>query len=586
MSLEEASEAQESVDLLQQSASQSTLMATQEVENYLERINKQREALSQWERSRSHEHMGLAEILGTQRKESQTQEDDADMLTQMPMSASALESPDLLASFQLSSRRRSLQVEPNDADSDDDRRRRLGSKAKRQVQLSPPPLYPQTPSPSRKRVRVPSPQNKEQLSNGDGKPRASRLVVEISSDDSDDDVPDSQPNASEGDEAIPESVDNSSADKSDDSDFEVPATQPGSRLEEPGDSEEEYEMKPAVPLPPTPEETAPRHGEGLRHLFAKSNQRNRRSDDFRSAITAFQAQEKHQHEAKSLAARHLSASAHAIPVGSAIKESAASKPAAPNAPPKPPMHTAKSVRARASDSTFVFVSSDLAREEIKRVMEACQQLGGKFGQDFDLRRDPASGNFYTSVTHLITKAAAPIDVETNPNELRCKRTAKYMRALAEGTFVMDFSWVATSLAAGRWLTEEPFEMVGDIYSDSVGKPREARIRRKQTGRRNSIFSMFCFVLLVSESEFDFQFASVRHLVNNFGGRVMHSDEFERLSSKQRARRTPVGMVSKITTPHDAKAKWQRYHIPIVRITWIFDSVSHLEVLPFDDYYPY
>jgi len=173
-----------------------------------------------------------------------------------------------------------------------------------------------------------------------------------------------------------------------------------------------------------------------------------------------------------------------------------------------------------------------------------------------------------------------------PEELRCKRTAKYMRALAEGSFVMDFSWICASLSAGRWLTEEPFEIIGDIYSDAVGKPHEGRMRRVQTGRRNSIFSMFCFVLLVSEKDFGFQFASVRSLVNNFGGTVVQADNFATLTKKQRTRRTPIGVVSKTTSPYDAKAKWHAFQIPIVRITWIFDSVSHLEVLPFDDYYPY
>eukprot|EP00644_Phytophthora_capsici_P016148 jgi/Phyca11/507565/fgenesh2_kg.PHYCAscaffold_28_\ len=151
---------------------------------------------------------------------------------------------------------------------------------------------------------------------------------------------------------------------------------------------------------------------------------------------------------------------------------------------------------------------------------------------------------------------------------------------------MDFSWITASLSAGRWLTEEPFEMIGDIYSDAVGKPHEGRLRRAETGRRNSIFSMFCFVLLVSEKEFDFQFASVKALVNNFGGTIVYGDKFSKLNPKQRSRRTPIGVVSKTTLPLDAKAKWQQFRIPIVRITWIFDSVSHLEVLPFDDYYPY
>ncbi|KAK1931161.1 Breast cancer type 1 susceptibility [Phytophthora citrophthora] len=584
-SLDEASEEQKEAEQGSLSSQSNSLMATQEVESYLDRITKQREALSQWERSHQgksdgevsllnlerslQSSNGFDELIKERRRESQN-DGDGDLLTQMtqmtqmPPSTSALESPDLLATF----RRRQH-------DSDSDQR-----PVKRRVLLSsPPPLHPsgRLSSPSRKRLRMPTPKdNKYPLF---GRNNASAIDLSVDSDD-DDEVPDSEPAT-----VLPDAEYKSADDQ--DSDY--------------NDDEDEYEMKPAVPLPPSPEHKPPspsenspdRHRERLKCVFSRKKERV--SEDFRSAITAFQSGEKQRDSPQSQAAKQLALTS-SFP---AKKESAAStsekkRQAAspsPGVSAKPPIHTSSSVKASfrtETGSSFVFVGSDLSREEVKRVLEATQQLGGKFGQDFDLKRDAVSNHFCTSVTHLITRAVPPIGSKPGalPTELRCKRTAKYMRALAEGSFVMDFSWITASLSAGRWLTEEPFEMIGDIYSDAVGKPHEGRLRRAETGRRNSIFNMFCFVLLVSEKEFDFQFASVKALVNNFGGTIIYGDKFSKLNPKQRSRRTPIGVVSKTTLPLDAKAKWQQFRIPIVRITWIFDSVSHLEVLPFDDYYPY
>ena len=371
-----------------------------------------------------------------------------------------------------------------------------------------------------------------------------------------------------------------------------PATMLSDEADKESDDEEEYETKPPVPLPHTPECKMPsshQHCERIRDLLSRKKEHV--NDDCASTITTFQSE--HKYGSGSQAARQLM---YSVPqkktvadVIAATRDGDAARLDSVGSLSKPPKHASTSnSKGLEGRSNYVFVSSDLTREKVKCVLEATQRLGGKFGHDFDLKRDPLTGHFCTSVTHLITKAVPPIGAisGTEPNELRCKRTAKYMRGLAEGTFVMDFSWITASLAAGRWLTEEPFEIIGDIYSDAVGKPHEGRLRRMQTGRRNSIFSMFSFVLLVSEQEFDFQFNSVKTLVNNFGGTVVHAERFGKPKKKNRSRRTCVGVVSKTTLPSDAKAKWQQFQIPIVRITWIFDSVSHLEVLPFDDYYPY
>ena len=122
------------------------LMATQEVENYMDRITKQREALSQWERSghgksdgkaslleleRSlHSSYDFEELLKERRRESQHYDDDGDLLTQMtqttqtPPYTSALESPDLLASFRRQHYR---------GHSKNDNDRRSDNRAKRRV---------------------------------------------------------------------------------------------------------------------------------------------------------------------------------------------------------------------------------------------------------------------------------------------------------------------------------------------------------------------------------------------------------------------------------------------------------------------
>ncbi|CAI5734980.1 unnamed protein product [Hyaloperonospora brassicae] len=559
----------------------SSLMATQEVESYMDRIAKQREALSQWEKSRAGKSdatsslldlersllrsNGFDELLKERRRASTycnffDNSDAMTQMTQMPSSTSVFESPDLLASF-----RRQKYTRDDESDND----RRSASKAT--------PWIPSTraspllqargrgSSPSRKRLRMPVPEHEY--------PVCQRSVPAIdpslkcSEVDNEDEVHDSQVATSED------------AKESDDDDEE----------------EEEYEMKPAVPVPPAPKHSSCGSDAKCGHSGLSSQTDGRRPrGDCCNAAAAFQTDEQQHRSPEPQRTKPLVCSASdtrtCSGTNAAQKASGIARPHSTDSSSRPPVRASNGhVKAPpVGGCSFVFVSSDLTREEVKRVLEATQQLGGRFGHDFDLKRDPVTGRFCTSVTHLITKAVPPVGAidGADPDELRCKRTAKYMRGLAEGSFVMDFSWITASLSAGRWLTEEPFEMIGDIYSNAVGKPHEGRLRRVQTGRRNSIFSVLSFVLLVSESEFDFQFNSVRALVNNFGGTVVRAESFAKADRKQRSRRAPVGVVAKTTLPSEAKTKWEQFQIPIVRITWIFDSVSHLEVLPFDDYYPY
>lgn len=340
--------------------------------------------------------------------------------------------------------------------------------------------------------------------------------------------------------------------------------------------------------------------------FLESRKKQRVSEDFGGAITAFRSQQQQpksqQHQPPvsvqpvarlgsftSISRGILNGGPSAlygrsgITTGASSTESAAAGAGllSPQSLSRPPLSS--SARQLAAEirlsNSFTLVATDLTNAECKRISTACSLLGGRFGLRFDFRPDPETGVLCSSVTHLIAKSV-------KPGERRCKRTAKYMRALAEGCFVMDYSWVEASLEAGKWVREDDHEMLGDAYSDSVGKPHESHVQRLRIGRRNELFQRFRFILLCDEAEFDYQIETLRSVVENFGATVISTSHYKRLGPEKRAQKTQVGIVGKSTAPTDAKHQWEQFQIPIVRVAWLFDCISHLEVLSYNEYYPY
>lgn len=315
------------------------------------------------------------------------------------------------------------------------------------------------------------------------------------------------------------------------------------------------------------------------------------SHDFAGAISAFRSTRVAQHQTLQQQQQATAPSPKRTLAGSLVRRSSPGLAAAvptsdvlvptPRLSQRPPLpRTAQQLAAQIRESSkFTLVATDLSNAECKRISTACALLGGRFGLKFDLRPDPVTGVLCSSVTHVIAKSVTP-------GERRCKRTAKYMRALAEGCLVMDYAWVEASLEAGRWLAEGAYEMIGDAYSTSIGKPRESFERRRQTGRRHDLFQTFRFVLLCDEHEFDYQLDTLRGVVVNFGASVISAAQFQRLPSDRRRQKTQVGIVGRATAPAEAKTKWETYQIPIVRVAWLFECISHLAVLPYEEFYPY
>nr|CCA22114.1 conserved hypothetical protein [Albugo laibachii Nc14]CCA23394.1 conserved hypothetical protein [Albugo laibachii Nc14] len=231
----------------------------------------------------------------------------------------------------------------------------------------------------------------------------------------------------------------------------------------------------------------------------------------------------------------------------------------------------------------VLATSSLSKTQRSTVKKACKALGSDL--EHGLHQQDESTFDSSLVTHLITTSKSE-SLTTSQKYRRCKRTAKYMLAMAHGIFIVDFSWILASLAAAQWIDEEKYEVDGDIHTEVMGKPRESRLNRIQTGRSSDIFSLFRFVLLFRLEDYEYHVDSLRAVVFAFEGRMLPEDQLPALETSENATRTCVGIVPRGTPAESAREKYHQYHIPIVQIAWIVDCISHLEILPFGEYFPY
>ncbi|KAI7858344.1 hypothetical protein BDC45DRAFT_499400 [Circinella umbellata] len=74
------------------------------------------------------------------------------------------------------------------------------------------------------------------------------------------------------------------------------------------------------------------------------------------------------------------------------------------------------------------------------------------------------------VTHIITKRK-----EKDKN--LCKRTLKYLWGILAGVWIVDVSWLEDCIRQKRWLSEEHYEIAGDITTGFTFAPRKGRLKR-------------------------------------------------------------------------------------------------------------
>ena len=96
---------------------------------------------------------------------------------------------------------------------------------------------------------------------------------------------------------------------------------------------------------------------------------------------------------------------------------------------------------RARGMTVVFMTGRLDDEQIEQFEEALVKLGGRMRRDIGKHFDPQA-------THMVTGTVT--------------RSEKILCSVASGRWVLHPSYIAESLAQGRWLEEERFEWGNEL----------------------------------------------------------------------------------------------------------------------------
>ncbi|KAF0692266.1 Aste57867_16634 [Aphanomyces stellatus] len=206
------------------------------------------------------------------------------------------------------------------------------------------------------------------------------------------------------------------------------------------------------------------------------------------------------------------------------------------------------------------VATNVSKAQRRLLLQCVRSLGGRFGLNFNHGRDPVTGMDMPPVSHVITSCD-----ETK----RCPRTQKYMEGLAAQCWIVDIKWALASWKAQRWLPEAEFEIDGDTSArTTAGVPRRCRLGAKGT---SDIFHALCVREMHESME---QGTSVAHLVEACGGLWWPSTSPVHQADGRRV----VGVVSKTLSVAKCRTLAARHpSTPIVRVAWVLDSISHMEV---------
>lgn len=123
--------------------------------------------------------------------------------------------------------------------------------------------------------------------------------------------------------------------------------------------------------------------------------------------------------------------------------------------------------ARSSPMTIAF--SSLSAEERAALSGFAARMGGC---------TLVSGRTWTTdVSHVVLKTKSDVSPRL------ASRSLKYMHGVLCGAWVVSWSWVTASIAAGRWVDEAPFEIEGDA---SKGVSHTPAIMRRRLANTNGM----------------------------------------------------------------------------------------------------
>ncbi|XP_061185872.1 breast cancer type 1 susceptibility protein homolog [Saccostrea echinata] len=150
----------------------------------------------------------------------------------------------------------------------------------------------------------------------------------------------------------------------------------------------------------------------------------------------------------------------------------------------------------------VFVASGLPFNQLNELRRLVQSHDCKFHPKFSP---------YT--THLIVKTVPP-------GSRMCERTLKFFQALAYKCWILDYKWVTDSIAAGRLLEEDPYEISGDtVTNDHHCGPQKSRTKSPTDP---GILNGIQFYIIGSSQGLSSD--DIRDLIETCGGSVVQEPE--------------------------------------------------------------
>lgn len=221
--------------------------------------------------------------------------------------------------------------------------------------------------------------------------------------------------------------------------------------------------------------------------------------------------------------------------------------------PPPPAH-APPPPAR----EIVLLPSSLSEDSAALVKQAAKALAGT----------AVVKAWSASVTHVITE---PIDFG---GKRLASRTYKHMCGILKGQWIVSSAWVRASLEHGRWLSEAPFELDGDMSTNGQRGP--AKGRAAHAAGTSAIFAGLHVFLHGKFAHPNPARPQITELLSLGGAAVCAT--FAALQNEAVRART-AGCAVAMCDPDEFSAefrhKCEQLRIPVVSPRWLMDSISHV-----------
>lgn len=231
-----------------------------------------------------------------------------------------------------------------------------------------------------------------------------------------------------------------------------------------------------------------------------------------------------------------------------------------------------------SATKFVLLGTGLDAQKTRKLRRLASKHGGKVVSDFT-----------SNVTHVVT----PDENHT------ARRTLKFMLGLLNGLWIVNFAWVTSCLDAGKYVSEEPFE----ISSDTVGKGGPAKGRKSAGGK--ALFEGYSFYLHGSFQAPSPSKDDLKTLITTAGGTFLsRSPPSPKKATAKRGRKKKSTEPDEPSAPpvaagaddgrtvvlcdvgcsaKQAKEAQQMCARRPVSVLWLLDSISHFKPQALESY---